>query len=257
MSEMASQITSLTIVYSTVYSRRRSKKTSKFRVTGLCAGNSPVTGEFPAQMASNAGNVSIWWRHRVMLFSKKLFVKLRTTTPMIIIWGKVVFWTSKFCVTGLCAGNSPVTGEFPAQRDSDEENVSIWSRHHVDPGISALPTEHDDVQARKPNLQGWSSSKRSSNAKFWFLCYYPELVVEKNVHFPVISCIVIQCKSVCWIYFIALCFILLQKLMTLLNAFPGFRNINGHTVPLVAIYHLWCHNGAERQDIFFTADGPL
>ena len=43
--------------------RRKSKKTSKFRVTGLCAGNSPVTGEFPAQMASNAENVSIWWRH--------------------------------------------------------------------------------------------------------------------------------------------------------------------------------------------------
>ena len=43
--------------------RRRSKKTSKLRVTGLCAGNSPGTGEFPAQMASNADNVSIWWRH--------------------------------------------------------------------------------------------------------------------------------------------------------------------------------------------------
>ena len=43
--------------------RRRSKKTSKLRVTGLCAGNSPVTGEFPTQMASNAENVSIWWRH--------------------------------------------------------------------------------------------------------------------------------------------------------------------------------------------------
>ena len=42
---------------------RRSKKTSKLRVTGLCVGNSPVTGEFPAQMASNAENVSIWWRH--------------------------------------------------------------------------------------------------------------------------------------------------------------------------------------------------
>ena len=40
--------------------RRRSKRTSKLRVTGLCAGNSPVTGEFPAQMASNAENVSIW-----------------------------------------------------------------------------------------------------------------------------------------------------------------------------------------------------
>ena len=43
--------------------RRRSKKTSKLRATGLCAGNSPETGEFPAQMATNAENVSIWWRH--------------------------------------------------------------------------------------------------------------------------------------------------------------------------------------------------
>ena len=45
--------------------RRRSKKTSKLRVTGLCAGNSPETGEFPAQMASNAEKVSIGWRHHV------------------------------------------------------------------------------------------------------------------------------------------------------------------------------------------------
>ena len=43
--------------------RRRSKKSSKLRVTGLCAGISPVTGEFPAQRASNAENVSIWSRH--------------------------------------------------------------------------------------------------------------------------------------------------------------------------------------------------
>ena len=43
--------------------RRRSKKTSKLRLTGLCAGNSPGTDEFPAQMASNAENISISWRH--------------------------------------------------------------------------------------------------------------------------------------------------------------------------------------------------
>ena len=43
--------------------RRRSKKTSKLCVTGLCAGNSQGTGEFPAQMASNAENFSIWWQH--------------------------------------------------------------------------------------------------------------------------------------------------------------------------------------------------
>ena len=62
-SAMASQITSLTIVYSTVCSRRRSQKLAKFCITGFCEENSPVTGEFPAQRASNAENVSIWWRH--------------------------------------------------------------------------------------------------------------------------------------------------------------------------------------------------
>ena len=65
MGAMSSQITSLTIGYSTVYSRRRSKKTSKLRITGLCEGNSPVTGEFPAQRASKEENISIWWRHHV------------------------------------------------------------------------------------------------------------------------------------------------------------------------------------------------
>ena len=54
MDTMASQITSLTIVclLNRLF-RPRSKKTPKLRVTGLCVGNSPVTGEFPAQRASN------------------------------------------------------------------------------------------------------------------------------------------------------------------------------------------------------------
>ena len=43
--------------------RRRSKKTSQLGVTGLCEGNSPATGEFPLQKASNAEIISIWWRH--------------------------------------------------------------------------------------------------------------------------------------------------------------------------------------------------
>ena len=59
MSAMESQIASLTIVHSTVYSAQ--KEISKLCVTGLCEGNSPVTGEFPAQRASNAENISIWW----------------------------------------------------------------------------------------------------------------------------------------------------------------------------------------------------
>ena len=56
--------------------RRRSKKTSKLCVTGLCEGNSPVTGEFPAQRASNAENVSIWWRHHaVVSFHQMIKIK--------------------------------------------------------------------------------------------------------------------------------------------------------------------------------------
>ena len=45
--------------------RRRSKKTSKLHGTGLCVQNSPGTGEFPTQMASNMENASIWWCHHV------------------------------------------------------------------------------------------------------------------------------------------------------------------------------------------------
>ena len=63
MGMMASQITSLTIVYSTVYSDTDQRKHQSSASLAICAGNSLVTGEFPAQMASNAENVSIWWCH--------------------------------------------------------------------------------------------------------------------------------------------------------------------------------------------------
>ena len=57
--------------------RRRSKKTSKLRVTGLCVGNSPVTGEFPAQRASNTENVSIWWRHHAEMTGLSEYILLK------------------------------------------------------------------------------------------------------------------------------------------------------------------------------------
>ena len=56
---------------------RRLKETSKLRVTGLCVGNSQGTGAFPAQMASNAGNVSIWWRHHVPAWLNNLYDTLQ------------------------------------------------------------------------------------------------------------------------------------------------------------------------------------
>ena len=62
MSAIASQITSLTIVYSTVYwgadQRKHQSSASLASVR-----NSPVTEEFPEQKANNAENVSVWRRH--------------------------------------------------------------------------------------------------------------------------------------------------------------------------------------------------
>ena len=52
--------------------RRRSKKTSKLHGTGLCAENSPVTGEFPAQRAHGAENVSIIMPPRLPLHTVTL-----------------------------------------------------------------------------------------------------------------------------------------------------------------------------------------
>ena len=63
MRAMESQITSLTIVYSTVYSGADQRKHQNSASLALVRGNSLVTDEFPAQMASNAESVSIWWRH--------------------------------------------------------------------------------------------------------------------------------------------------------------------------------------------------
>ena len=60
---MASQITSLSVVYSAVYSGADKRKHQSSASLAICEGNSPVTGEFPAQRTSNAENVSIWWRH--------------------------------------------------------------------------------------------------------------------------------------------------------------------------------------------------
>ena len=54
MGTIASQITSLTIVYSTVYWDADQRKYQS------CAS---LAFTFPAQIASSAENVSIWWRH--------------------------------------------------------------------------------------------------------------------------------------------------------------------------------------------------
>ena len=74
---MVSQITGASIACSTVC---RSKKTSMLRVTGLYEGNPPVTGGFPSQRASNAENVSIWWRHHDLHGSRCVLLVMDNST---------------------------------------------------------------------------------------------------------------------------------------------------------------------------------
>ena len=133
MGSIASQITSIMVVYSTVYSdadqRKYQSSASLAFVWGIYRRpvNSPhkwaVTRKVFAfddvimkiacvPKMHHCGSV----RQSVSLLSRLFGCRSKKT--------------SKLRVTGLCAGNSPGTGEFPAQMASYAENVSIWLRHH-------------------------------------------------------------------------------------------------------------------------------
>ena len=81
MDAMASQMISRPIVYSTVYSGTYQRKYQSSASLAFVRGNSLVTGEFPAQRASNAENISIWWRHPESIISLQRRNSGPTTTP--------------------------------------------------------------------------------------------------------------------------------------------------------------------------------
>ena len=91
--------------------RRRSKKTSKLRVTGLWEGNSPVTGEFPAQRASNADNVSIWWRHHEIRYWPLPCSTLKNPSHGHWFYHDTVGWRNHFTIETYVAtvNKNPIT----------------------------------------------------------------------------------------------------------------------------------------------------
>ena len=80
MGAMASQITSLTIVYSIVYSGALQRKHQ-------CSA-SLLIGEFPTPMSSNAENVSIWWRHHGLNIRNPPITPTRAETGL---WGFIIW----------------------------------------------------------------------------------------------------------------------------------------------------------------------
>ena len=104
MTTMASQITSLTVVYSIVYSGA-DQKTSKLRITGLCAGNSP-------------GPVNS--RHKGPV-TRKMF-------PFDDVIMNHLQIGCLYCITVLLCRDPPMTGGFPSQSVRCAERVSIACR---------------------------------------------------------------------------------------------------------------------------------
>ena len=109
--------------------RRRSKKTLKLRATGLCVGNSPEPVNSPHKgpvtrkmfpfddvimqyswhglLSFHSNPVCILWSHRMWVVTNPVF-----------IW--LPWWHHRMetfsALLAICAGNSPVPGEFPAKR---------------------------------------------------------------------------------------------------------------------------------------------
>ena len=161
--------------------RRRSKKTSKLRVTGLCEGNSLVTGEFPAQRASNADNVSIWWRHHG--------IEMETFSALL----------------ALCAGNSPVPMNSPHKGQLRGtlmfSLICAWINGWVN---------NREAGAVRRQLSRWLWSvvrtvtnhrwfpPSPSHAKLWCcLCYYHDHTVEQTVELLVIWDTMVQMHRRC------------------------------------------------------------
>ena len=126
MGTMASQITSRMIVYSTVIQAQIKENIKAPHHWPLC-GEFTGSGEFPAQRASNAENVSISWRHRVLLYHSIVISegvlsvqKYQSTHHNRANWSivEVVWWLCMMTssILALRAGKSLVIGDFPAQR---------------------------------------------------------------------------------------------------------------------------------------------
>ena len=81
MATIASQITSLTVVYSTVYSDADQRKHQSSALLAFVWGIHR-TGEFPAQRPSYAENVSIWWH----IMSGEYLVPTNIIDVWNIIW---------------------------------------------------------------------------------------------------------------------------------------------------------------------------
>ena len=146
MSAMVSQITGVSICLLNISFVRRSKKISRFRVTGHCEGNPPVTGGFPSQGPENIsiflnGEISlqvifviqviiyyeIWILLNIYYFIWNYLESVLecyelTHTSWPLSAGVMQEWASHFCV-GISACNGS---------RQNRQNVNSWTNDQQD-----------------------------------------------------------------------------------------------------------------------------
>ena len=131
--------------------RRRSKKTSKLRVTGLCVGNSPGTGEFTAQMASNAENVSIWWRHHV---ARKTRIFGNRHFELHFHEKNILFFATKFTSSHICCQPESLLltdlgGDFSIEKHHYSDVIMDTMASLITSLTSVYSTVHPGADQRK------------------------------------------------------------------------------------------------------------
>ena len=137
MGTMASQITTLTIVYSTVIQAQIKENIKAPRHWPLCR-EFTGTGEFHAQRASNAENVFIWWRHHgelqfvfVLFYCGYIRVILNSSLPeqndhFADDVFQCIFMNEKFCILIQISLKSAPKGQIG--NNSSLVHVMTWRR---------------------------------------------------------------------------------------------------------------------------------
>ena len=121
--------------------RRRSKKTSKLRVTGLCAGNSPHKGSVTRKMVPFDDVIMDLFLQRCFSFSPSNFLQLTLQFLMchVICYNELPWWRYQMetfaALLALCEVNPPVTNEFPSQMPVTR-NFDVFFDLHLNKRIS-------------------------------------------------------------------------------------------------------------------------
>ena len=124
-----------------VYSDTDQRKHQSSASLAFCAGNSPGTGEFPAQMASYAENVSIWWRHHAKL-NIRIWIRNEISHN-----SSIIAEARKPQAPSIGLGNRAVESTFSDSFSGMKIDV-FWFRYHwkLFPGVDEQNTASNNIR---------------------------------------------------------------------------------------------------------------